>query len=146
MIAGLMTNRSVGNINSTPGVGDLPIIGTLFRSDNFRRGDTELVIVVTPYLVRPVNANDIVLPTDGFRNPTDLQRLLFNGIADGENNASRPMPTLETGNAAPANGAAAPVPGISAAPSAPAQQQSRSERRNRERQPAAATPGFSFNR
>src|SRR3546814_17512528 len=46
MIAGLMNNRSVGAIDKLPGVGDIPILGTLFKSDSFRRGETELVIVV----------------------------------------------------------------------------------------------------
>ncbi len=52
-----------------PASGDLPILGNLFKSTEFRKGQTELVIVVTPYLVNPVDANDIKLPTDGFRAP-----------------------------------------------------------------------------
>src|SRR3546814_5687435 len=74
MIAGLMNNRSVGAIDKLPGVGDIPILGTLFKSDSFRRGETELVIVVTPYLVKPVSANEIKLPTDAFLNPNDAAR------------------------------------------------------------------------
>src|SRR3546814_4116687 len=79
MIAGLMNNRSVGAIDKLPGVGDIPILGTLFKSDSFRRGETELVIVVTPYLVKPVSANEIKLPTDAFRSEehtSELQSLM----------------------------------------------------------------------
>ena len=59
-----------------PGAGDVPILGNLFRSRTFRRGETELVIVVTPYLVKPVDASHIKLPTDGFRAATELQSLI----------------------------------------------------------------------
>ena len=47
----------------------MPLLGMLFKSDSFRRGETELVIVVTPYLVNPVSANEIKLPTDAYRKP-----------------------------------------------------------------------------
>ncbi len=51
-----------------PGLGDLPIIGTLFRSTHFQDAESELVIVVTPYLVKPVDdPNRLKLPTDGSR-------------------------------------------------------------------------------
>ncbi len=92
MIAGLMSNSAQNTIDKTPGAGDIPILGTLFRSTNFRRGETELVIIVTPYLVTPVNANDIVLPTDGYQSPQEIQRLLGNMGSDGKSGAVRPMP------------------------------------------------------
>ncbi|MCX7863777.1 MAG: type II and III secretion system protein family protein, partial [Novosphingobium sp.] len=90
MIAGLMSNGSQNSIDKTPGVGDLPILGSLFRSSNFRKGETELVIVVTPYLVNPVNANDIALPTDGYLAPNELQRLFGNMNSDGKSGQQRP--------------------------------------------------------
>ncbi len=77
MIAGLLQNTTQSDISRLPGIGSLPVIGALFKSDSFRRKETELVIVVTPYLVNPVNANDIRLPTDGYRAPNDLQRYLL---------------------------------------------------------------------
>ena len=52
MIAGLLSNNAQNTIDKAPGVGDLPILGALFRSTEFRKGQTELVIVVTPYLVQ----------------------------------------------------------------------------------------------
>ncbi|MEQ1509226.1 MAG: type II and III secretion system protein family protein [Sphingopyxis sp.] len=145
MIAGLMSNRSISAIDSTPGLGDVPILGNLFRSDNFRRGDTELVIVVTPYLVRPVNASDIRLPTDALQNATMAQRLL-GGIADGQTGGERPMPTLE------ASSVGAPTsPGVGGSPAAPATAPQANNtngdnrnRRNGRDAAAAVAPGFSY--
>ncbi|WP_374524286.1 type II and III secretion system protein family protein [Sphingopyxis sp.] len=96
MIAGLMNNRSIGAIDKMPGLGDVPILGTLFKSDSFRRGETELVIVVTPYLVQPVSANEIKLPTDAYRDANDLARLLTNQTSDGVTGGERPKPSLDT--------------------------------------------------
>ena len=69
MIAGLLRNANTNNIDKAPFLGDLPILGALFRSTNYRRAETELVIIVTPYLVRPVSGQ-LALPTDGYRAPT----------------------------------------------------------------------------
>lgn len=93
MIAGLLSNNSQNTITKMPGAGDLPILGSLFRSTSYKRGETELVIVVTPYLVNPVDANQIALPTDGFQAPNELQRLLGNMASDGASEAKPPQPT-----------------------------------------------------
>jgi pilus assembly protein CpaC len=142
MIAGLMSNRSVSTLDRTPGAGDIPILGMLFKSDNFRRGDTELVIVVTPYLVRPVSSDQIVLPTDAFRNPGDIQRLLVQGIADGETGGSRPMPTLEEVPASQGGTS----PGVGGMPAAPAASNNGNRNRSSRNQSTGgnAAPGFSF--
>ncbi len=95
MIAGLMSNAAQNSIDKTPGAGDIPIIGNLFRSTSFRKGETELVIVVTPYLVNPVDASDIMLPTDGLNTPHELQRLLGMLGTDGESGGQRPGPTTK---------------------------------------------------
>lgn len=108
MIAGLLNNRSVGAIDKIPGLGDIPLLGTLFKSDSFRRGETELVIVVTPYLVKPVNANDIKLPTDAFLNPNDLGRLFSNQVSDGVSGGTRPLPRAEQAPAPTSQSDAAP--------------------------------------
>jgi pilus assembly protein CpaC len=77
-IAGLLEDQTTLTGNSLPGLGELPILGALFRSDSFQRQEDELVIVVTPYIVRPVNdATALKLPTDGWRPPTDIERILF---------------------------------------------------------------------
>jgi len=106
MIGGLLSNSSNSTLDKMPGAGDLPILGNLFRSRAYRRGETELVIVVTPYLVNPVNANDIALPTDGFKAPTAIQQLLGNVEQDGVSGGSRPK-----ASAAPDRSAAPTVGG-----------------------------------
>jgi len=134
MIAGLMTNNAQNSIDKAPGLGDVPILGNLFRSTSFRKGETELVIVITPYLVKPVNANDIRLPTDGYNAPTMLGQLGWqdNTAANGE--ATRPMPRTSDRQAT--------GPAIS-------QGSQGSERRagkpGRKERSAAAAPGFSIN-
>jgi pilus assembly protein CpaC len=78
-IAGLLQNNITQNINKFPWLGDVPVLGTLFRSENFQRGETELVIIVTPYLVHPIaTASQAVAPTDGYVPSTDRQ-LVLNG-------------------------------------------------------------------
>ena len=139
MIAGLMSNSAQQTIDKAPGVGDVPILGNLFRSRNFRRGETELVIVVTPYLVNPVNERDIRLPTDGFRTSSEGEALLGFRENAGRSGELRPGPRV-AGEA----GAAPAAPAISAqdagAPPPPA-----ADARNRNRQAeAAAAPGFNF--
>ncbi|MGZ2411528.1 pilus assembly protein CpaC [Sphingomonas sp. F9_3S_D5_B_2] len=109
MIGGLLQNHTSNSINKAPFLGDLPILGTLFRSSSFQRNETELVIVVTPYLVRPVSGR-LPLPTDGYRAPTDPQQVLegqtFTGVSGTPNVAVAPMPGI-AGAAA-----AAPAPGF----------------------------------
>lgn len=92
MIAGLLKNSNQNTIAKMPGAGDLPILGSLFRSTAYRKGETELVIVVTPYLVNPVDASQIKLPTDGFKSADALQQLLGNRDADGVTGGDRPKP------------------------------------------------------
>lgn len=76
-IAGLLQNSTQHDISRFPGLGDLPILGALFRSDRFRRNETELVIIVTPYLVKPVStATRLQTPVDGFVPPNDQDRVL----------------------------------------------------------------------
>ena len=141
MIAGLMRNVGNNAVDRTPFLGSLPIIGALFRSSNFRRNETELVIVVTPYLVQPVSASQIALPTDGFRHANEGQRLLL-GQDNASRNEGRPIPT--------AGPPVAVTPGIgevgSAAPAGPApvQQAQASEALPPTRTTASAQPGFDF--
>jgi pilus assembly protein CpaC len=101
MIGGLLNNNTNNTVDRTPGLGNLPILGALFRSNNFRRQQTELVVVVTPYLVKPVDASQIVLPTDGYRAPKDLDRIFNAPGARGADNVRRPMPTVAPAAAPP---------------------------------------------
>ena len=151
MIAGLLQNDHQNTIDKAPGLGDVPILGAMFRSNAFQRNETELVIVITPYLVKPVNANDIVLPTDGYKAPTDLDRVLFGQLGGGTTGGDRPKPTMAPPvGAEPAFGAAAPVPVLPA----PAPQQRREEpvakstppeTKSKSKSAVSAAPGFSFN-
>jgi len=93
MIAGLMSNSAQNTIDKAPGLGDVPILGNLFRSRQFRKGETELVIVVTPYLVNPVDANDIKLPTDGFHASNEIEQLLGYQENAGVSGEARPAPS-----------------------------------------------------
>jgi len=92
MIAGLLSTNSQNTITKAPGLGDLPILGSLFKSTSFQKGQTELVIVVTPYLVNPVDDSEIKLPTDGFRSADASQQFFLNQDNDGISGATRPMP------------------------------------------------------
>lgn len=77
-IAGLLSDSARTSGRAIPGVGEIPVLGALFRSDRFQRAETELVIVVTPFIVRPVSeARAIRLPTDGLVRPRDSDRILF---------------------------------------------------------------------
>lgn len=75
-IGGLLSTDIENTISKFPGLGDVPVLGTLFRSQRFRSNETELVILVTPYLVRPISEPVLASPTDGYRNPTDIERIL----------------------------------------------------------------------
>lgn len=75
-IAGLLQADVNQSVNETPGLADIPVLGALFRSTDFRRQETELVIIVTPYLVRPVSNTAMSLPTDGFEIPDDFDRVI----------------------------------------------------------------------
>jgi pilus assembly protein CpaC len=148
MIAGLMRNGNQNTITKMPGAGDIPILGSLFRSTSFKKGETELVIVVTPYLVNPVDANDIKLPTDGFRNADIAQQALGLLESDPANAKDRPKPTQriapDPAQSGSGTGAAAPDPKVGlAAPLAPAAA-ALARKDSHDRQANAAKPGFSF--
>ncbi len=77
-IAGLLQDSQKLTGLGLPFLGDVPILGALFRSDSFQQNQTELVIVVTPYIVRPVsNITAVAQPDDGWRVPNDLERILL---------------------------------------------------------------------
>jgi pilus assembly protein CpaC len=74
-LAGLMQNTATQTISKVPALGDLPILGALFRSNQFQHNESELVVIVTPYLVKPAQTR-LADPLDGFRLPHDAQRVL----------------------------------------------------------------------
>jgi pilus assembly protein CpaC len=75
-IGGLLSNGVQNSVSKFPGLGDLPVLGTLFRSQRFQSSETELVILVTPYLVQPVDAPVLATPVDGYQAPSDIERIL----------------------------------------------------------------------
>lgn len=143
MIAGLMSANSQNLIDKAPGVGDMPILGNLFRSRQFRKGETELVIVVTPYLVNPVDAKDIKLPTDGYRSANEFEQLLGFQNNAGVSGQQRPGPTAAQPDApAPQVSAAEPAAIVPASPEKPRRTDKKARRQEREAN--AAAPGFSL--
>ena len=84
-IAGLLSDKIQSTVNKIPLLGDLPILGALFRSVNYQRNETELLVVVTAHLAKPVAPHDAPhLPTDNELNdPNDVQLFLFGSVAGG---------------------------------------------------------------
>jgi pilus assembly protein CpaC len=78
--AGLLQTTSRQVINGLPGLLDLPVLGALFRSRDYQRQETELMIIVTPYIVKPVQPNEIAKPTDGFTDSADPQAWLLGRV------------------------------------------------------------------
>jgi len=72
MIAGLLSDKSRQAISGYPGLKSLPVIGTLFRSRDFQKNETELVVLVTPYVVKPVARQQLSQPDDGFAWASDV--------------------------------------------------------------------------
>jgi pilus assembly protein CpaC len=70
-IAGLINETLREAVNKFPGLGDLPVLGYLFRSQTFQKGESELLIAVTPHLAKPMAAQELRLPTDSFVEPDD---------------------------------------------------------------------------
>ncbi|MBL8788942.1 MAG: type II and III secretion system protein family protein [Rhizobiales bacterium] len=77
MIAGLIRNTTSQTIKGTPGLKSLPVLGALFRSRDFSANETELVVIVTPYLVRPTGEKQLTTPDEGYNTPTDRQTILL---------------------------------------------------------------------
>jgi pilus assembly protein CpaC len=100
-IAGLIQNNQRVDADKVPGLGDIPILGELFKSDRFQRQESELVILVTPYIVQPVSAPRMAAPTDATTGAEGSQKLAYG--------AGTPTPL---GDQPTANGA--PVPAVGA--------------------------------
>jgi pilus assembly protein CpaC len=88
VIAGLLSDNYANQISAFPILGDIPVLGALFRSPSFQRDQTELVIVVTPHIV-VARRGPIALPTDHFTPPSDYELFLF-GMLAGEGANIRP--------------------------------------------------------
>lgn len=75
-IGGLIQQQTKQNFNGLPGIKDLPVLGALFRSRDFQSDETELVVMVTAYLVKPVAPKMLAGPDDGYATPTDLESIV----------------------------------------------------------------------
>lgn len=89
MIAGLIKDQVRSNIDQLPGVKEIPVLGALFRSTEFQRNETELVIAVTPYIVDPVKGSDVKLPTDDFRASSQMEMFFYGALGSLSGDARR---------------------------------------------------------
>ena len=104
-MAGMIQDDTKHNINGLPGLAELPVLGPLFRSNDYLNQRTELVVLVTPYIVRAVAQKDLSKPDDGFADPSDPAQVLlghFNRIygvgGGGEIPIGRKVITAVTGS------------------------------------------------
>jgi pilus assembly protein CpaC len=77
VLGGLLQDSVRQSISALPGIGQLPVLGALFRSRDFQRNETELVIIATPYLVKPVSRSALATPDQGYATPGDGQTIFF---------------------------------------------------------------------
>jgi len=94
-IAGLMQDDFLDNASQLPWLGDVPVLGSLFRSADYKRSQTELVIIVTAHLVTPTRGEALALPTDRIKPPTESDLFLF-----GRTSASKKLPRGAAGEVA----------------------------------------------
>jgi pilus assembly protein CpaC len=77
MIAGLLQQTTQQNVDSLPGLTSLPVLGSLFRSRDYLNGETELVVIITPYIVDPTRPQDLQTPADGLKTANDMSTVLL---------------------------------------------------------------------
>jgi pilus assembly protein CpaC len=77
MIAGLLQQTSKQNVDALPGMTNLPILGSLFRSRDYLNGETELVVIITPYIVDPTKPQNLQTPADGLQTASDMSTVLL---------------------------------------------------------------------
>ncbi|NOT39701.1 MAG: type II and III secretion system protein family protein [Alphaproteobacteria bacterium] len=80
IMAGLLQQQIKQNIDGIPGLKNLPILGSLFQSRDFQSGETELVVIVTPYLVEATSPQNLASPTDGFVPASDAETVLLSRL------------------------------------------------------------------
>ena len=81
-IAGLLQDNIKETVAKYPVLGDIPILGALFRSTSFQKNETEMIVIVTPHLVKPLNVANVTLPTDNYLEPNDFELMLM-GYVEG---------------------------------------------------------------
>lgn len=100
IIAGLLSDSTKINTTGLPWLGDIPILGALFKSSSFQKNESELVIIVTPYLVNPVdNISSLHTPDEGWVAPTDLERVFLMRQSGTDIRKQRSWQKMDTGDA-----------------------------------------------
>jgi pilus assembly protein CpaC len=94
-IAGLLQEDFQDGISQVPWLGDVPVLGSLFRSTNYQSGQTELVIIISAHLVVPTNENALSLPTDRVRIPRESELFLAGKLESGESASAVSLPQFE---------------------------------------------------
>ena len=92
MIAGLLESTNKQSISSLPGLTQLPVLGALFRSRDYLQGETELVVIVTPYLVKATRPDQLQTPADGLQVADDGSAYLLGHLNTGFNHPAAPPP------------------------------------------------------
>ena len=92
VMAGLIQERMRQTINGFPGIKDLPVLGSLFRSRDFQNSETELVVIVTPYIVKPVARDKLVQPDAGFEIASDVETIFMGRLHKVYGVKGRPLP------------------------------------------------------
>ena len=110
-IAGLLRSDYQTTVRQLPGLGSIPILGALFRSSSFQKGETELLIVVTPRLVKPIRPDQVRLPTDRIADPLPIDVLI-----DGEGYRPKALPPQSNASGGSAFDGAFPRGGQEASP------------------------------
>ena len=97
MIAGLILDEMQSTIDQLPGLSEIPVLSSLFRSTAYQREETELVLAITPYLVDPLLSGDIKMPTDQFKPASLMETFFYGALGSLSNDASRvsQTPSLE---------------------------------------------------
>jgi pilus assembly protein CpaC len=111
-IGGLVRNNLIANMKGLPGLGDIPVLGALFRSTDYQQDRTELVFVITARLVKPLPGGSHVLPTDGHVMPSRAG-LMLGGRLEGEPPAAA-APAGALATSAATSPAASPAAGQTA--------------------------------
>ena len=95
-LAGLLSDNHRNVINKFPVLGDIPILGSLFRSSQYQKNETELVVLATPRLVKPITKTAIRLPTDKYVDPTDFEAYLLGALEGrGKKKVAAPAPAIK---------------------------------------------------
>jgi pilus assembly protein CpaC len=106
-VAGLLKDSVTESVRKFPLLGDIPVLGALFRSSAFQKNETELVVIVTPHLVKPLDKAKQTLPTDEYKEPDDLE-FYFQGKLEGR--GEEPLASPSDSPSAPSHDGGGAVP------------------------------------